>query len=143
MKPQGISLFKKENHQAIADYYESAVLVFNCTKKCKTANDCDYSCKKWEMVIIFLLLFTFQSFAQQGSKAVYSEKKPVTEETLTKNAQIFDTFVESGKHVYYQKKVKKDGSVEDYYFIVVEAKDKKGNSVLRKKKIYIYETNQN
>lgn len=144
MKPQGFSLFTQQKE--IDKHYAA----FECPAKkgCQVAADCvknNFACRDAVKVLCFFICIFLSNitFAQQGSKGVYSEKKPVTEETLTKNAQIFDTFVESGKHVYYQKKVKKDGSVEDYYFIVVEAKDKKGNSVLRKKKIYIYETNQN
>lgn len=135
-KPQGLSLFNSKDHQAIVDFYDTATIVRHCTKGCKVAADCDRSCKKWEMVVMFILLFVFQSFAQTGSKGTYTTKKPVTEESLTKNAVVFDVFTETGKKVYYQLKTKKDGSTEDYYFTVVERKDKQGNIVLTRKKVF-------
>lgn len=114
MKPQGISLFKKENHQAIADFYESAVLVFNCTKKCTQVGDCDNSCKKWEMVIIFLLLFTFQSFSQTVTlkldngdyvtqKVIYNSELELVSAEKLQPTQATYTDIKLNKYKVYSK----------------------------------------
>lgn len=88
-------------------------------------------------ILILLLLFcSFNIFAQQGMKGTYTTKKVVTVESLTKGSVVFDTFTETGVNVYYKKRTKKDGSVEDYYFIVVEKQRKDGSKYLSKQKIY-------
>lgn len=47
-------------------------------------------------------------------KGTYTTKKVVTEASLIKGANLFDTFTETGVNVYYKKITKKDNSVEDY-----------------------------
>ena len=93
------------------------------------------------ILILFLLFCSFNIFAQQGMKATYSTKKPITVESLTKDAVIFDTFVDGG-NVYYKQVTKKDGSKEDYYFIVVEKQRKNGDKYLSRQKIYVYNYTQ-
>ena len=88
-------------------------------------------------LIIFLLFCSFNIFAQQGMKGQYSTKKVVTVESLTKDCQLFDTFVETGGKIYYKQRTKKDGSVEDYYFTVVEKQRKDGSKYLTRKRYYI------
>lgn len=89
-----------------------------------------------QIVIIFLLFCSSNIFAQQGMKASYTTKKVVTEASLVKDAQLFDTFVETGVNVYYKQRTKKDGSKEDYYFIIVEKLRKDGSKYLSKQRIY-------
>ena len=87
-------------------------------------------------LFIILLFCTFNVFAQQGMKGSYTTKKVVTEQSLIKDAELFDTFVETGVKVYYKQRTKKDGSKEDYYFIVVEKQRKDGSKYLSKQRIY-------
>jgi len=93
-------------------------------------------------IIGVLLAFPLIGHCQQGMKASYTTKKVVTEQSLTKDAVIFDTFTETGKHVYYKQRVKKDGTVEDYYFTVVEKKRKDGTTYLTRQKQYVYNYTQ-
>lgn len=87
-------------------------------------------------LFIILLFCSFNIFAQQGMKGQYITKKVVTEASLIKDAELFDTFVETGVKVYYKQRTKKDGSKEDYYFIVVEKQHKDGSKYLSKQRIY-------
>lgn len=87
-------------------------------------------------LFVILLFCTFNIFAQQGTKGIYTTKKVVTEQSLTKDCQVFDTFTETGVNVYYKQRTKKDGSKEDYYFIVVEKQRKDGTKYLSKQRIY-------
>ena len=87
-------------------------------------------------LFIFLLFCSFNIFAQQGMKGIYTTKKVVTEASLIKGADLFDTFTETGVNVYYKQVTKKDGSVEDYYFIVVTKQRKNGEKYLTRQRIY-------
>jgi len=87
-------------------------------------------------LFIILLFCSFNIFAQQGMKGTYTTKKVVTEASLIKDAELFDTFVETGVKVYYKQRTKKDGSKEDYYFIVVEKQRKDGSKYLTRQRIY-------
>jgi len=87
-------------------------------------------------LFIILLFCSFNIFAQQGMKGQYTTKKVVTEASLIKDAELFDTFVETGVKVYYKQRTKKDGSKEDYYFIVVEKQRKDGSKYLTRQRIY-------
>lgn len=87
-------------------------------------------------IIGLILAFTTVGNCQQGMKASYTSKKVVTVESLIKDAQLFDTFQETGVKVYYKKRTKKDGSTEDYYFIVVEKQRKNGEKYLSRQRIY-------
>lgn len=89
-------------------------------------------------VIGFLCIFLFPLTAhcQQGMKGSYTTKKVVTIESLTKGCTEFDTFVETGSKVYYKQVTKKDGTKEDYYFMIVEKQRKDGSKYLGKKRIY-------
>lgn len=93
-------------------------------------------------IIGIIVMFTTVANCQQGMKASYTTKKVVTEQSLTKDAVIFDTFTETGKHVYYKQRVKKDGTVEDYYFTIVEKKRKDGTTYLTRQKQYVYNYTQ-
>ena len=88
-------------------------------------------------LIIILLFCSFNIFAQQGTKGQYSATKPITVESLTKGCQLFDTFVETGGKIYYKQRTKKDGTVEDYYFTVVEKQRKDGSKYLGRKRVYL------
>ena len=88
-------------------------------------------------LIIILLFCSFNIFAQQGTKGRYSATKPITVESLTKDCKLFDTFVETGGKIYYKQRTKKDGTVEDYYFIVVEKQRKDGSKYLTRKRYYL------
>ena len=81
-------------------------------------------------ILFCFILLSVQLFSQQGTKANWSTKKPITVESLTKDAIIYDRFVDGGT-VYLL--LKKDSKGEDYYFIVTT--NKKGN--LCRKRIYI------
>ena len=88
-------------------------------------------------IIILLLLFcSFNIFAQQGMKGTYTTKKVVTEASLIKDANLFDTFTETGVNVYYKQVTKKDGTKDDYYFIVVSKQRKNGEKYLTRQRIY-------
>jgi len=87
-------------------------------------------------IIGALLAFPLIGHCQQGMKANYTTKKVVTEQSLTKDAQVFDTFTETGVNVYYKQRTKKDGSKEDYYFIVVKKQRKDGTEYLSRQRIY-------
>ena len=88
-------------------------------------------------ILILLLLFcSFNIFAQKGMKGTYTSKKVVTEASLIKNADLFDTFTETGVNVYYKQVTKKDGTKDEYYFIIVEKTRKDGTKYLGKKRIY-------
>ncbi len=84
------------------------------------------------LLICFILTCVGLS-AQQGTKANWTTKKPVTVESLTKDAIIYDHFVDGGT-VYLS--LKKDKQGKDIYFIIT--KNSKGN--LCRKRIYINET---
>lgn len=86
-------------------------------------------------LIIILLFCSFNIFAQQGMKGTYSTKKVVTEQSLIKGAELFDTFVDGG-NIYYKQNKKKDGTIEDYYFIIVEKQRKDGTKYLGRKRVY-------
>ena len=87
-------------------------------------------------VLLGALIIPLTAHCQQGMKGSYTTKKVVTEKSLTKDAQVFDTFQETGVNVYYKQNKKKDGSVEDYYFIVVEKLRKNGEKYLTRQRIY-------
>ena len=88
-------------------------------------------------ILILLLLFcSFNIFAQKGMKGTYTSKKVVTEASLIKNADLFDTFTETGVNVYYKQVTKKDGTKDDYYFIVAKKQRKDGTEYLTRQRIY-------
>lgn len=94
-------------------------------------------------ILILLLLFcSFNIFAQQGMKATYTTKKVVTEASLIRDAELFDTFTETGVKVYYKQRTKKDGSKEDYYFMIVKKQRKDGTKYLSRQRIYPIFTNK-
>ena len=88
------------------------------------------------IIILFLLFCSFNIFAQQGMKGTYTTKKVVTEASLIKDANLFDTFTETGVNEYYKQVTKKNGTKDDYYFIIVEKTRKDGTKYLGKKRIY-------
>ncbi len=101
-----------------------------CSRNCKVVADCDGSCKNGicsKLLILFVFL-SFTAFAQQGTKGEWTDKKPVTIETLTKGCTVYDT-LSNGDKVY----LKKDVKGRDYYFKIVP--NKKG--VLSRKQVYL------
>ena len=111
-------------------FFLKLITSWGCNKGCKVVADCDSSCKngKCSKLIVFLLLCSFSVFSQQGNKGEWVDKKPVTIESLTKDATIYDTLTDGNK-VYY-KKTKKG---EDYYFVVTT--NKKG--ILARKRVFL------
>lgn len=78
------------------------------------------------------MLTSIVSFSQtlQSSTRTFTEKKPVTTESLTKNCKTFDTLTD-GSVVYVKEKP--DANGQPYYFIV--KKNSKG--VLARKRVYL------
>jgi len=66
-----------------------------------------------------------------GQKGQYDTKSPVTVESLTRDAEHFDTFVETGVKVYR----KKTAAGKDYYFVVVPATTPEGQPTFKRRKV--------
>jgi len=79
--------------------------------------------------VLFFLFLSICVFGQQGVKQNWSTKPVATVESLTKDAKVFDTFVDGGT-VYLRNKP--DDKGQDYHFIIVQKKD----GTLSKKRIY-------
>ena len=102
-KPQGISLFfGTDRHNKIAKFFTP---------------------------VLFFIFLSVTAFGQRGIKQNWSTKPVATVESLTKDARVFDNFVDGGT-VYLRNK--SDSKGQDYYFIIVKKKD----GTLGKKRIY-------
>lgn len=85
-----------------------------------------------QILFVLFMLTSVVGFSQtlQSSTRTFTEKKPVTTESLTKNCKTFDTLTD-GSVVYVKNDMDKNG--QPYYFIV--QKNTKG--VLARKRVYL------